>query len=95
MSLSKEDSEQLWEGVKHRDYRRFSRINNKLLNPQGATLRHVPMRLYLPHAASPLAGKPSSPSSYPQGRGKVEQGTMPGSVRVVQGLVPVSSSSRK
>ncbi|KAL1591610.1 Autophagy protein 5 [Paraconiothyrium brasiliense] len=95
MSLSKEDSEQLWEGVKHRDYRRFSRINNKLLNPQGATLRHVPMRLYLPHAASPLAGKPSSPNSYPQGRGKVEQGTMPGSVRVVQGLVPVSSSSRQ
>lgn len=95
MSLSKEDSSQLWEGVKQRDYRRFTRINNKLLNPQGATLRHVPMRLYLPHAASPPAGTPASLSNHAQEHGKDGNGVMPGSVRVVQGLVPLSSSSRE
>jgi autophagy-related protein 5 len=95
MSLSKEDSEQLWEGVKQRDYKSFSRINNKFLNPQGATLRHAPMRLYLPHAASPQAGKPALSSTNARETGKDNMSIMPGSVRVVQGLVPVSSSSRE
>ncbi|KAF9730764.1 hypothetical protein PMIN06_007132 [Paraphaeosphaeria minitans] len=95
MSLSKEDSEQLWEGVKQRDFKRFTRVNNKFLNPQGATLRHVPMRLYLPHAASPQAGHLVSSSPHVQEVGTYEKGVITGSVRVVQGLVPLSSSSRQ
>lgn len=95
MSLSKEDSEQLWQGVKQRDYRRFNRINNKFLNPQGATLRHLPTRLYLPHTALSRPEIPPVHDTDSQSTGKDDKGVIPGSVRVVQGLVPLSSSPRK
>jgi autophagy-related protein 5 len=51
MFLSKEDSTQLWDAVVTHDFARFNPINQKLLNPQGVNLRHLPVRLYLPHAA--------------------------------------------
>jgi autophagy-related protein 5 len=69
MFLSKEDSTQLWGGVKNHDFALYNPIN----------LRHLPVRLYLPHAAS-------------EG---VQEETAPGSLRVVQRLVtPNLSSSR-
>ncbi|KAH7401815.1 autophagy protein 5 [Phaeosphaeria sp. MPI-PUGE-AT-0046c] len=49
MFLSKEDSTQLWESVVAHDFSRFNPVNQKLLNPQGVNLRHLPVRLYLPH----------------------------------------------
>lgn len=77
MFLSKEDSTQLWEGVKKHDFGLYNPVNQKLLNPQGVNLRHLPVRLYLPHAA-------------PEG---VQEEAAPGSLRIVQRLVPPSLSS--
>jgi autophagy-related protein 5 len=51
MFLSKEDSTQLWDAVVKHDFSLYNPINQKLLNPQGVNLRHLPVRLYLPHAA--------------------------------------------
>jgi len=78
MSLSKEDSTQLWEGVKQHKPSLFTPINQKFLNPQGTKLRHLPVRLYLPHAASSPEGNDPTP----------------GSLRVVQALVTPALSSR-
>ncbi|KAF1845794.1 autophagy protein-like protein 5 [Cucurbitaria berberidis CBS 394.84] len=79
MFLSKEDSTQLWEAVKQHDFALYNPINQKLLNPQGVNLRHLPVRLYLPHAASDSLKEEASP----------------GSLRVVQSLVPTNLSSRQ
>lgn len=79
MFLSKEDSGQLWESVKQHNFSLFNPINQKFLNPQGANLRHLPVKLYLPHASS----------------GVQENEPTPGSLRVVQSLVTPSLSSRK
>ena len=78
MFLSKEDSTQLWDSVKQHNFAMFNQINHKLLNPQGTTLRHIPIRLYLPHAASQAP----------------QEDATPGSLRVVQALVTPSLSSR-
>ncbi|KAF2178566.1 autophagy protein-like protein 5 [Zopfia rhizophila CBS 207.26] len=75
MSLSKEDSTQLWESVKQHKFSLFSPINQKLLSPQGTSLRHLPIRLYLP----------SKPRDDKSNR----------SIRVVQGLVPLTLSSSR
>lgn len=77
MFLSKEDSTQLWDGVRKHDFSLYNPINQKLLNPQGVNLRHLPVRLYLPHAAS----------------GVEEKEATPGSLRVVQSLVTTNLSS--
>lgn len=58
MSLNKEDSTQLWDAVKAHDFSLFNPINQKLLNPQGVNLRHVPVKLYLPHASSETQEEP-------------------------------------
>lgn len=81
MFLSKEDSTQLWESVEQHDFALFNPINQKFLNPQGVNLRHLPVRLYLPHAAEDKAIK--------------EKEASPGSVRVVQSLVTPNLSSRQ
>ncbi len=78
MFLSKEDSTQLWDAVRQHDFSLYSPINQKLLNPPGVSLRHLPVRLYLPHAGSESLKEESSP----------------GSLRVVQSLVPPNLSSR-
>lgn len=57
----------------------FNSINQKLLHAQGAALRHVPIRIYLPSSA-PVSGD-SEPS--------------PGSLRVVQSLIAPSLASRE
>ena len=79
MSLSKDDSTQLWQSVEKHDLPMFNVVNQKLLNPQGSTLRHLPVKLYLPHAAP----------------GATEEGPTPGSLRVVQALVTPALSSRE
>ena len=79
MFLSKEDITQLWEAVKRHDFSLYSPINQKLLNPPGVNLRHLPVRLYLPHAVSDSLKEEASP----------------GSLRVVQSLVPPNLSSRE
>ena len=78
MFLSKEDSTQLWDSVKQHDSSLYNPINQKLLNPPGVNLRHLPVRLYLPHASSET----------------LKEETSPGSLRVVQSLVPTNLSSR-
>ena len=79
MSLSKDDSTQLWQSVEKHDLPMFNAVNQKLLNPQGSTLRHLPVKLYLPHAAP----------------GTTEERPTPGSLRVVQALVTPALSSRE
>ncbi|KAH7391828.1 autophagy protein 5 [Pyrenochaeta sp. MPI-SDFR-AT-0127] len=79
MFLSKEDSTQLWDAVKEHDFSLYNPINQKLLNPQGVNLRHLPVRLYLPHAASDSLKEVASP----------------GSLRVVQSLITPNLSSRQ
>jgi autophagy-related protein 5 len=79
MFLSEKDSTQLWDAVKQHDFSLYNPINQKLLNPQGTALRHLPVRLYLPHAANRNEQKETSP----------------GSLRVVQSLVTPDLSSRK
>jgi autophagy-related protein 5 len=79
MFLSEKDSTQLWGAVKQHDFSLFNPINYKLLNPQGAALRHLPVRIYLPHAANSSEQKENSP----------------GSLRVVQSLVTPNISSRE
>ncbi|KAI9809740.1 MAG: hypothetical protein M1825_000173 [Sarcosagium campestre] len=73
MTLSKDDSTKLWAAVQTRDLVLFNSINQRLLNPAGASLRHVPVRIYLP-------------SSDPQGHGDGEY-TNQASLKVVQSLV--------
>jgi autophagy-related protein 5 len=78
MFLSEKDSTQLWDGVRTHDFALFSPVNAKLLNPQGAALRNLPLRLYLPHAQGSVD----------------EETEAPASLRVVQGLVPMKLGSR-
>jgi autophagy-related protein 5 len=63
--------------MKH-DFSLFNSINQKLLNPQGVNLRNLPVRLYLPHASS---------------ADTVLEEATPGSLRIVQSLVPAMLSS--
>ncbi|KAF2474867.1 autophagy protein 5 [Lindgomyces ingoldianus] len=79
MNLSKEDSTQLWESVKQHSFPLYNPINQKLLNPPGVSLRHLPVKLYLPHATSDSNDK----------------GQAPGSLRVVQQPINPALSSRQ
>lgn len=79
MFLSEKDSTQLWDAVKLHDFSLYNPINQKLLNPQGAALRHLPVRIYLPHASNNSGEKENSP----------------GSLKVVQSLVTPNLSSRE
>jgi autophagy-related protein 5 len=81
MFLSEKDSTQLWDGVRTHDLALFAPVNAKLLNPQGAALRNLPLRLYLPHAQAST--------------GDEAEAEAPASLRVVQGLVPMKLGSRR
>lgn len=65
------------------DLQLFNSVNNKLLNPPGLELRHVPIKIYLPTSASHTASETIS-----------EEGRA-GHIRVVQSLVPLQLSSRQ
>lgn len=56
----------------------FNTINNKLLNPPGLELRHVPTKIYLPTSATHTTSE-----TIP------EEGKQTGHIRVVQSLVPI------
>lgn len=79
MFLSEKDSTQLWDAVRQHDFSLYNPINQKLLNPQGAALRHLPVRIYLPHAADSTG----------------EKTTNPGSLKIVQNLVTPNLSTRQ
>lgn len=84
MSLSKDDSTQLWEAVQEHDLVRYNTINQKFLNPfDGAALRHIPIKVYLPTGAA-LADSES-------GKEKQVQSTL----KVVQALVAPMISGRE
>ncbi|KAL8992301.1 MAG: hypothetical protein Q9169_007206 [Polycauliona sp. 2 TL-2023] len=57
MSLSKDDSTQLWNAVQQHERPIYDPIFQKLLYAQGAPLRHIPLKVYLP--SSPSASGPS------------------------------------
>ena len=58
MSLSKDDSTKLWNAVQQHDFDPFHAISRRLLHAQGAPLRHIPLKIYLP--SSPTASHPNS-----------------------------------
>lgn len=62
----------------------FNSVNNKLLNPPGLELRHVPMKVYLPTSASQTASNTIA-----------EETKQAGHIRVVQSLVPLQMPSRQ
>ncbi|WPH01156.1 Hypothetical protein R9X50_00399100 [Acrodontium crateriforme] len=77
MSLSKDDSDKLWHAVQTNDRLLFNTVNNKLLNPPGLEIRHIPLKIYLPTSASTTELTTVS-----------EETQSVGHIRVVQTLVP-------
>ncbi|RKF60752.1 Autophagy protein 5 [Erysiphe neolycopersici] len=55
MSMSKDDSTQLWNSVQDNDFRAFHKIHQMLLNPP-TPLKHIPLRLYVPSVPSATTG---------------------------------------
>ena len=49
MKMSKEHTTQLWNAVIDNDYPSFSKVNARLLNAP-TSLKHVPLRIYVPSA---------------------------------------------
>lgn len=69
------------------DLELFNSVNNKLLNPPGQALRHVPIKVYLPTTTAPTP-------TIPEGEEEGAEVPQPASVRVIQSLVAPLSSSR-
>ncbi|GAM88802.1 hypothetical protein ANO11243_068360 [Dothideomycetidae sp. 11243] len=94
MSLSKQDASTLWRAVLEHDMGVFNTVNAKLLNPPGVSLRHVPIKVYLP--VDSQADIPGVVVEEKEETGEDQQPQrQAGSVRVVQGLVPPVSPSRQ
>ncbi|MCJ1441736.1 MAG: autophagy protein 5 [Stictis urceolatum] len=92
MALSKEDSTKLWESLKASDFQAWSSVHNKLL-PPSSSLRHIPVRFYLPTS-------PRSESKAPSGDSAPETddpdaNTTAGHIKVVQVLVPAQTSQNR
>ncbi|KAK5137634.1 hypothetical protein LTR08_007929 [Meristemomyces frigidus] len=88
MSLSKDDSDKLWLAVQTHDMSLFNTINTKLLNPPGLSLRHIPIKIYLPTSATqPSASEPITEET--------SAGHSAGHIRVVQSLVPLHLPSKQ
>ncbi|KAN0108478.1 Autophagy protein Apg5 domain containing protein [Hyaloscypha variabilis] len=51
MSMSKENSTQLWNSVQDNDFNTYNKINSILLNP-ATPLKHIPLRVYVPSSPS-------------------------------------------
>ncbi|KAF9153642.1 autophagy protein 5 [Actinomortierella ambigua] len=60
MNMSKADQTQLWDGLWSNNYDRFWEMNKKLVTNDGASPRHLPMRIYLPENC-PVIQEPVSP----------------------------------
>ncbi|KAH6609650.1 autophagy protein 5 [Trichoderma cornu-damae] len=80
MKMSKEHTTQLWNAVIDNDYAAFSKIHTRLLNAP-ATLKHAPVRIYIPSTPPHAAGAPAAGEA--------------GSFRIVQSLVPFVTPDRK
>ncbi|KAM3586919.1 autophagy protein 5 [Umbelopsis sp. WA50703] len=48
MNLSKSDQTQLWDSLCSNDYDSFWKVNQRLVSNEGQSIRHIPLRLYLP-----------------------------------------------
>ena len=67
----------------------FNIINTKLLNPPGVTIRHVPLKIYLPSSSTRIASQTIPEESSDAGP------TAPaGHIRVVQALIPIQLHSK-
>lgn len=92
MSMSKADSNALWRSVETHDLGLYNSVNNKLLNPPGLSIRHIPIKVYLPTSPAP-AGLTTLAEGDEEAA--IETAQTGGSMRVVQGLVAPVSSSRQ
>lgn len=61
------------------DFALFSPVNQKMNHPRDAEVKHIPLKIYLPSAASD----------------DDETSTTPGHLRVVQGLIPPQVTARQ
>lgn len=73
----------------------FNSVNNKLLNPPGVNIRHVPMKIYLPTTASQ-----GTSQTIPEGASEDDDAAAAaagkaGHIRVVQSLVPLQLPSKQ
>ncbi|MCJ1225705.1 autophagy protein 5 [Toensbergia leucococca] len=78
MSLSKDDSTQLWRAVEEQNQTLYTPILQKLLPPHAPPLRHLPLKIYLPtppNSTSPTTANPS-----------------PNHLRILQFLLPPSQT---
>jgi autophagy-related protein 5 len=71
----------------------FNSVNNKLLSPPGVTIRHVPIKIYLPTSASQGTSQ-TIPESTSEEDGTTATGKA-GHIRVVQSLVPLRLPSKQ
>ena len=72
LSLSKEDSDSLWLSVQEQNLAKYLPIYRKFLHPpSGEGLRNIPMKVYIPQAAS-IEDQPSKGGGL-----RVVQGPMP------------------
>lgn len=69
------------------DLELFNSVNNKLLNPPGQALRHIPIKVYLPTTSTPA-------QSIPEGEEEATDVPQTASVRVIQSLVTPLTSAR-
>ena len=90
MSLSKPDSQQLWDSLQRHDLNSFNVVHQKLLTPPGVELRHVPLRVYLPQQSA-VAGAGGTEAQ------TVQEIPVPakGVLRVVQGQVPPAQKNSR
>lgn len=83
LSLSKDDSDNLWQSVQSHDSTKYFSIYRRFLNPpDGEGVRNIPIKAYIPAPPS-LDANPSN---------DFEQPDRKGGLRVVQGLVPMTTS---
>lgn len=71
----------------------FNQVNNKLLRPPGVTIRHVPIKIYLPTSASQ-----STSQTIPEGANEDDDAAAVGKaghIRVVQSLVPLQLPTKQ
>ncbi|KAI9693728.1 MAG: autophagy protein 5 [Bathelium mastoideum] len=77
MGLSKDDSTALWESVEKHNLPLFNSINNKLLNPPGSSMRHIPIKVPGSLRAVQFLVTPALPSKQPQTLGMALNAMLP------------------
>jgi autophagy-related protein 5 len=83
MSLSKEDSTVLWKSASSSDFSGWASVHSRLV-PASTSLRHIPIRFYLPSASSTTAGASTDPPEPEPGAAVTGAA---GHIRVAQVLV--------